>query len=95
MLLVTGPRIDANSLNVPTGVDVRQFVPKLYEHFAACDLAVVQGVRLPLWNSWRYADLSFTFDRKALAKQEMLHEIFLVAGQDLNAFFPDDTHIVG
>lgn len=43
MLLVTGPRIEANSLKLPAGVDIRQYVPKLYEQFAACDLAVVQG----------------------------------------------------
>lgn len=43
MVLVTGPRIEINSLKVPTGVEVKQFIPQLYEHFAACDLAVVQG----------------------------------------------------
>jgi UDP:flavonoid glycosyltransferase YjiC (YdhE family) len=43
MVLVTGPRIEINSLKVPMGVEVKQFIPQLYEHFAACDLAVVQG----------------------------------------------------
>lgn len=43
MVLVTGPRIETNSLNVPKGVEVKQFIPDLYEHFAACNLAVVQG----------------------------------------------------
>ncbi|MFH1195424.1 MAG: glycosyltransferase [bacterium] len=43
MLLVTGPRIETNSLKVPMGVEVKQFIPQLYEHFAVCDLAVVQG----------------------------------------------------
>lgn len=42
-LLVTGPRIEANSLKLSEGVEVKQFIPKLYEHFAACDLAIVQG----------------------------------------------------
>jgi UDP:flavonoid glycosyltransferase YjiC (YdhE family) len=43
MILVTGPRIEKNSLKVPDGVEVQQFIPQLYEHFAACDLAIVQG----------------------------------------------------
>lgn len=43
MVLVTGPRIEINSLKVPTGVEVKQFIPQLYEHFASCDVAVVQG----------------------------------------------------
>jgi len=43
MVLVAGPRIEINSLKVPIGVEVKQFVPQLYEHFAACDLAIVQG----------------------------------------------------
>lgn len=43
MVLVAGPRIEINSLSVPIGVEVRQFIPQLYEYFAACDLAVVQG----------------------------------------------------
>jgi UDP:flavonoid glycosyltransferase YjiC (YdhE family) len=43
MLLVAGPRIEGNSLKLPDGIEVKQFIPKLYEHFAACDLAIVQG----------------------------------------------------
>ena len=43
MILVCGPRIAADSLNVPPGVEIREYVPDLYEHFAACDLAIVQG----------------------------------------------------
>lgn len=43
MVLVAGPRIEINSLKLPIGVEVKQFVPKLYEHFATCDLAIVQG----------------------------------------------------
>ena len=43
MLLVAGPRIPLNSITVPDGVEIREYVPKLYEHFAACDLAIVQG----------------------------------------------------
>jgi predicted glycosyltransferase len=43
MIAVAGPRIDPLSLDAPAGVEVRGFVPRLYEHLAACDLAVVQG----------------------------------------------------
>jgi predicted glycosyltransferase len=43
MVLVTGPRLDPDSIPVPTGVEVHAFVPNLYRHLAACDLAVVQG----------------------------------------------------
>ena len=43
MIAVAGPRIDPASLDAPAGVEVRAFVPDLYRHLAACDLAVVQG----------------------------------------------------
>ena len=43
MVLVTGPRIDPASLDVPPGVEVRGFLPDLDLHHAACDVAVVQG----------------------------------------------------
>jgi len=43
MIVVTGPRIDPESVPVPDGVEVRGYVPDLYRHLAACDLAVVQG----------------------------------------------------
>jgi len=43
MVLVCGPRISPASLDVPPGVEVRGFVDRLYEHFAASDLAVVQA----------------------------------------------------
>jgi predicted glycosyltransferase len=43
MLLVCGPRISPDSLTAPPGVEIKQYVPRLYEHFAACDLAVVLG----------------------------------------------------
>jgi UDP:flavonoid glycosyltransferase YjiC (YdhE family) len=43
MVLVAGPRIDPESLNVPKGIDCRGMVPQLWRHLAACDLAVVQG----------------------------------------------------
>jgi UDP:flavonoid glycosyltransferase YjiC (YdhE family) len=43
MVLVCGPRLDPASLAAPPGVEVRGYVPRLYEHFAAADVAVVQG----------------------------------------------------
>jgi predicted glycosyltransferase len=43
MIAVAGPRIDPASLAAPAEVEVRSFVPELYKHLAACDLAVVQG----------------------------------------------------
>ena len=43
MLLVCGPRIDPATIPAPSGVEVRGFVPRLYEHFAACDVAIVQA----------------------------------------------------
>jgi pimeloyl-ACP methyl ester carboxylesterase/UDP:flavonoid glycosyltransferase YjiC (YdhE family) len=43
MIAVTGPRIDPASVPVPAGVELRGYVPDLYRHLAACDLAVVQG----------------------------------------------------
>jgi UDP:flavonoid glycosyltransferase YjiC (YdhE family) len=43
MVLVAGPRLATGGLQLPHAVEVRGFVPDLYKHFAACDLAVVQG----------------------------------------------------
>jgi predicted glycosyltransferase len=43
MIVVAGPRIDPEGLGASDGVEVRAFVPDLYRHLAACDLAVVQG----------------------------------------------------
>ncbi|MGH2477851.1 MAG: glycosyltransferase [Candidatus Limnocylindrales bacterium] len=43
MIAVAGPRIDPASLGAAPGVEVRAYVPELYKHLAACDLAVVQG----------------------------------------------------
>jgi predicted glycosyltransferase len=43
MELVCGPRLAPDSLDVPAGVGRRGYVHALYEHLAACDLAIVQG----------------------------------------------------
>lgn len=43
MVFVCGPRLDTESIKVPDGVHVTGYVPRLYQHFAAADLAVVQG----------------------------------------------------
>lgn len=43
MVLICGPRLSVESLKVPEAVEVRGYVPALYEHFAASDLAIVQA----------------------------------------------------
>jgi UDP-N-acetylglucosamine:LPS N-acetylglucosamine transferase len=43
LVLVCGPRLNPDSIQVPDGVITRGYVPALYEHFAASDMAVVQG----------------------------------------------------
>ncbi len=42
-VVVAGPRVDVDSLPVHQGLEVRGYVPELYKHLAACDVAVVQG----------------------------------------------------
>ncbi|HEV7654513.1 MAG TPA: alpha/beta fold hydrolase [Mycobacteriales bacterium] len=42
-VLVTGPRIDPASVPAAPGLEVRGYVPDLYRHLAASDLAIVQG----------------------------------------------------
>ncbi len=42
-VFVTGPRLSAESVNLPGGIEVKGFVPRLFEHFAASDIAVIQG----------------------------------------------------
>ncbi len=43
MIAVAGPRIDPESLPDVDGLEIKAFVPNLYRHLAACDIAVVQG----------------------------------------------------
>lgn len=43
VVFVTGPRLSADKISLPKGIEVKGFIPRLYEHFAACDLAIVQG----------------------------------------------------
>ena len=43
MIVVAGPRIDPAALPASDGLEVRRYVPGLYRHLAACDLAIVQG----------------------------------------------------
>jgi pimeloyl-ACP methyl ester carboxylesterase/predicted glycosyltransferase len=42
-VVVAGPRIDPRSLPRRRGASVVGYLPDLYEHLAACDVAVVQG----------------------------------------------------
>ena len=43
MVLVAGPRLNPDTLRVSREVDRCGYVPRLYEHLAASDLAIVQG----------------------------------------------------
>ncbi len=43
MIVVAGPRISPASLPTNNGLEVRAYVHDLYQHLAACDLAIVQG----------------------------------------------------
>lgn len=43
MVLVCGPRLAAGDLKVPQEIEVKGYVPALYEHFAASDLSIVQA----------------------------------------------------
>lgn len=43
MIVVAGPRIDPSPIPAGGGLEVRSYVPRLYRHLAACDIAVVQG----------------------------------------------------
>ncbi len=43
MILICGPRLAPESLKVPQGVETKGYVPHLYQHLAASDLAIVQG----------------------------------------------------
>jgi predicted glycosyltransferase len=43
MVLVAGPRLDPRELPAHPRLEVRPYVPDLYEHHAAVDLAIVQG----------------------------------------------------
>jgi UDP:flavonoid glycosyltransferase YjiC (YdhE family) len=43
MVVVCGPRLAPESLDVPPGVECRGYVHRLWEHLAASDLAIVQG----------------------------------------------------
>jgi len=43
MVLVCGPRVSPDSIQVPTGVKVVGYVPSLYRHLGAADLCIVTG----------------------------------------------------
>jgi pimeloyl-ACP methyl ester carboxylesterase/predicted glycosyltransferase len=43
LVLVTGPRISPSAFPSLGGLDVKPYVHNLFEHFACCDLALVQG----------------------------------------------------
>jgi len=43
MVFVTGPRLSSETMKIHPEVEVKGFVPDLYQHYAASDLAIVQG----------------------------------------------------
>ena len=43
MVLVSGPRLPADSIPAAEGVEVKGYVPELYKHLAAADLCIVTG----------------------------------------------------
>ena len=43
LVLVCGPNVEPESVTGGEGVEVRGFVPDLYKHLAACDVAISQG----------------------------------------------------
>jgi pimeloyl-ACP methyl ester carboxylesterase/predicted glycosyltransferase len=43
MVLVTGPRLEGAELPPAPRLEIRRFVPELFRHHAAADLAIVQG----------------------------------------------------
>ncbi|MGE5810466.1 MAG: glycosyltransferase [Ignavibacteria bacterium] len=43
MVLAAGPRVCTKYLNIPEGVILKEYVPRLFEYFAASDLAIVQS----------------------------------------------------
>lgn len=43
MMMVCGALLPADSIRLAEGIEVRGYVPNLYEHFAASDLAIVVG----------------------------------------------------
>jgi hypothetical protein len=43
MTIVCGPRLTLPGRDLPEGIEVNGYVPRLHEHFSACDLAITQG----------------------------------------------------
>ena len=43
MVIIAGPRLSTDELPKTPGIEVKGFVPNLYEYFAAGDIAIVQG----------------------------------------------------
>jgi predicted glycosyltransferase len=42
-VFVIGPRLSVDAVSLPEGAEIKGFIPRLYKHFAACDLVIVQG----------------------------------------------------
>ncbi len=81
VVLVAGPRIDVSSVRVPEGVEVLGYVPRLYELFAACDVAVVQcgGTTTTeltaLGRPFLYAPIEGHFEQEVVAARLARHGV--------------------
>jgi UDP-N-acetylglucosamine:LPS N-acetylglucosamine transferase len=43
LVLVCGPRLTPESFSIPPDIEIKKYVPALFKHFAASDLAIVSG----------------------------------------------------
>lgn len=81
VVLVAGPRIAVDSVRAPEGVDVLGYVPRLYELFAACDVAVVQcgasgtSELAALGRPFIYAPIDGHFEQEVVAARLARYEV--------------------
>ena len=81
VVLVAGPRIAVDSVRVPEGIEVLGYVPRLYELFAACDVAVVQcGASTTtelaaLGRPFIYAPIDGHFEQEVVAARLARHKV--------------------
>lgn len=75
MVLVCGPRIDPDELDVKSGVKTHGYLPDLIEHFVACDLAIIQAGHtssielIALQKPFIYFPIEQHFEQEDIAKR--------------------------
>ena len=89
MVLVCGPRIDPDTLELSKGVRVHGYMPDLIEHFAACDLAIIQPglstvnelvalqkpfIYFPIPGHFEQSDISNRLKRRQVGIEMLLEE---------------------